>query len=372
MKPQLNINVFGKRINSFIFFGVLGYLLGVSVGIVLSIKLHLSVQIILMMSLISMIVFFLLAYIVKVVSREENIVYYHHEIAITICCTLVLIFLKQPILPYLDVMILGIGTFLIFGRLGCFSVGCCHGKPSKYGVKYDENHVREGFTWYYKNIKLFPVQLVEASFAAFIVITGIALLIIKVKPGTVFLYYSISYSLFRFFIEFFRGDSERPIWVGVSEAQWTSVILVFVLFIMSYYHWFPVYLGHTIVSAILFVSLIITIIIYNIKGTNRLINHKHIPEIIEGVSFLSRFPQNIQKINNKESIKIFKTSKGMSLSKGMHGNGCFYTISHTEKLEINVVTKIARILKILNKNYTAYSIEKSKNKSKAYHILFWN
>lgn len=370
MRPQLHINIFGKRISSFIFLGILGYLLGVLLGIVLAIQLQMSIRVVWIMSLISVAMFFLLAYAVKVIFGKENIVYYHHKIAITISCALVLFLLKQPILPYLDIMIMGIGTFLIFGRFGCLSVGCCHGTPCKYGIKYGEEHVKKGFTWYYKNVKLFPVQLVEACVAAAIVTSGVGLLINTVKPGTVLLYYLAAYSLFRFFIEFFRGDSVRPIWNGVSEAQWTSVALAFVLAIMSYYQWLPIYLWFTITSVILLVSLITTIIIYHIKSTNRLIDHKHIPEIVEGVLFLSRLPQDIQKNNDQENISIYKTSQGMNLSKGMHGNGCFYTISYKKNLKIGVVTRIARILKVLNKGYATFSVEKSRNR--VYHILFWN
>jgi prolipoprotein diacylglyceryltransferase len=40
----------------------------------------------------------------------------------------------EPIIPYLDVTILVIGIFLVCGRIGCLMVGCCHGKPHRWGV----------------------------------------------------------------------------------------------------------------------------------------------------------------------------------------------------------------------------------------------
>ena len=67
---------------------------------------------------------------------EERIIYYRHEIAVMVVAALLLWLLRQPLLPYLDVTILGIGMFLTCGRMGCFMVGCCHGRPHDWGVCY--------------------------------------------------------------------------------------------------------------------------------------------------------------------------------------------------------------------------------------------
>ncbi|HEV8505247.1 MAG TPA: prolipoprotein diacylglyceryl transferase family protein, partial [Chitinophagaceae bacterium] len=146
--------------------------------------------------------FFLLIIATKLIIGKEVIVYYHHEIAILIMCSVVLIALGLPVLSYLDITILGIATFLAFGRIGCFSVGCCHGKPSKKGVIYGPKHVQDGFTSYYEGIPLFPVQLVESGFVFLIIITGSLLLTQNTKPGTVLILYTVIYGSFRFVIEF--------------------------------------------------------------------------------------------------------------------------------------------------------------------------
>ncbi|MBD0287506.1 MAG: prolipoprotein diacylglyceryl transferase, partial [Flavisolibacter sp.] len=160
------------------------------------------------MSLTGAATFFLLAILAKIITGEEVIVYYHHEIAILIMCAVVLHALHQPVLPYLDITILGIATFLAFGRIGCFNVGCCHGRPVKGGVRYRHEHVEAGFTPYYEDVPLFPVQLVESAFVFIVVIAGSFLLLRSFPAGTVLLLYTVVYGLFRFSIEIFRGDPE--------------------------------------------------------------------------------------------------------------------------------------------------------------------
>src|SRR5262249_42966280 len=36
---------------------------------------------------------------------------------------------RQPVAASLDLEVLALGTFLVFGRLGCLAAGCCHGRP---------------------------------------------------------------------------------------------------------------------------------------------------------------------------------------------------------------------------------------------------
>lgn len=55
--------------------------------------------------------FFLLSFIVKILTGEENIVYYHYEIFIVTLNCIVLKILNLPVLLYLDILILGIGLF---------------------------------------------------------------------------------------------------------------------------------------------------------------------------------------------------------------------------------------------------------------------
>src|SRR4249920_1179131 len=116
LAPQLKISVFKKKVSAFHYFGVIGFMAGCLLGGILCYVLNLSVGIILLMSLTGAAIFFLLAILAKLITGEEVIVYYHHEIAIIVTCSFVLKLIHAPILNYLDITILGIATFMAFGR----------------------------------------------------------------------------------------------------------------------------------------------------------------------------------------------------------------------------------------------------------------
>lgn len=109
-----------------------------------------------------------------------------------------------------------------FGRIGCFFAGCC------YGMAYD------GFLSYTYSytlgatpvgIPLLPIQLIEAL--GLFVIFGVELLVYlktKSKRGYAVVIYLSTYSIFRFILEFFRGDAERGKLL-LSTSQWISVLL---------------------------------------------------------------------------------------------------------------------------------------------------
>jgi len=97
------------------------------------------------------------------------------------------------------------------GRIGCFVNSCCFGKICKIN----------GFSF------RLPVQLIEASF---LLILGIYLLIsLKKNNDKLLSKYLFSYSVFRFFIEFLRGDQIRGSWGGyLSPSQYISLFIVII------------------------------------------------------------------------------------------------------------------------------------------------
>ncbi len=368
--PPLNIHLFRKKVNSFHFFGVIGFVLSLTLGLVLSYVLRLQTGLVLLLGAIGAATFFGLAVLAKKITGGETIVYYHHEISIMVLCSVVLLLLKQPVLPYLDITILGIGTFLAFGRLGCYSVGCCHGRPHKHGVKYGKEHVAAGFTWYYQDVKLFPVQLVEAAYVTLTVITGIMLLIYQASPGTVLLFYTVIYGLFRFVLEFFRGDPERPLWKGISEAQWTTLLLIFLTFCLSYFGWLPLYFWHGMVLIVLILITCARVIIVHQNISYQLVNHRHVRELAEGLVALEDVLRHAEI--REDQINIYNTSGGFSLScERYEENGKLeycYTISYRRKLAIEALRKFASTLKVLNKHDADFTIRERQNS--IYHIIF--
>jgi phosphatidylglycerol:prolipoprotein diacylglycerol transferase len=78
-----------------------------------------------------------------------------------------------------------------------------------------------------------PVQLYEAVFegAAAVILVVLA----KTRPQIrryLLMIYCASYAVFRFILEFWRGDEIRGLWGGLSTSQWISLgILAVIAFI---------------------------------------------------------------------------------------------------------------------------------------------
>ncbi|MBV9957242.1 MAG: prolipoprotein diacylglyceryl transferase [Acidobacteria bacterium] len=130
----------------------------------------------------------------------------------------------------------GIPLGQAIGRLGCFSAGCCWGKPTNgwFGVHFpDAGHDVTGvpnYDVYGAPLHLHPTQLYES--AAAVVIFFFLLWLHKRKrfSGQVFLAYAMLYSLTRFTIEFYRDDPRGDIaglttLTGLSSSQMISLIL---------------------------------------------------------------------------------------------------------------------------------------------------
>ena len=101
-----------------------------------------------------------------------------------------------------------------FGRIGCFLAGCCYGREttSWIGVKFPG-----------MESKVIPTNLMEAIF---MIILAIVLLFIALKKGKYSLpMYLFSYSIWRFVIEFYRGDHRGELIKGLSPSQFWSIIL---------------------------------------------------------------------------------------------------------------------------------------------------
>lgn len=138
-----------------------------------------------------------------------------------------------PFLKTLDVIALAIPLAHFFGRLGCFSAGCCYGEVCElpWAVVFKNPNSIAPI-----NIPLHPTQLYEA-FLNLILFLILFLTRFKtnregLKTG---LYFS-GYGIIRFTVEFFRGDL-RGFLGPFSTAQWISIaFLIFgAIFILKAY-----------------------------------------------------------------------------------------------------------------------------------------
>lgn len=117
-----------------------------------------------------------------------------------------------------------------FGRIGCFCAGCCFGVPyDGIGAVIFPEH-----SYALPNVKLFPVQLVEAIILIFISILIFALQIRKSWRYTIETYLFL-YAIARFVLEYFRYDADRGIFWLFTTSQWISIIMVAIALIILRY-----------------------------------------------------------------------------------------------------------------------------------------
>ncbi len=150
---------------------------------------------------------------------------YHYQIATLAAATLFLGMIDEPRLPLLDVLVIGITVAQICGRVGCLMVGCCHGRPAPFGVRYGVEHQRAGYGSYLLGVRLFPVQLAESAW-----LLGIAAVATRTilgpayRPGEILAWYAVAYGAGRFVFELLRADTGRLYLGGFTEAQWTALL----------------------------------------------------------------------------------------------------------------------------------------------------
>ena len=135
-------------------------------------------------------------------------------------------------LPFIPI---GIAIAHAFGRLGCFFGGCCYGMEADWGL-YCAGSYSNGI--YSQGPKVVPLQLFEMSFLIVLAVV-MAVLYFKVKFNYNFGLYAVAYGVWRFCIEFARGD-ERGQFIGtaLSPSQFWSIIMVIVgagYFFLQYY-----------------------------------------------------------------------------------------------------------------------------------------
>jgi hypothetical protein len=314
--------------------------------------------------------FFGLALATKIVTGEENLVYYHHEIAVLSVVTVVLWLLGQPVLAYLDATLLGIGAFLVCGRIGCLMVGCCHGRPHRWGVCYRAEHAEAGFPIYYVGIRLFPIQAIESLWVLFIVCTG-SLLILSGQPaGAALAWYVVLYDLGRFCFEFVRGDADRPYRWGFSEAQWISLILIGIVAAAELIGILPLHLWHVAALAGLVLAMIAVTLLRRRRGIARhqFLHPRHVKEVAEALE-LPHDPA-------ASTIPIVCTSQGVQISRGQlwRGATCFdhYTLSLRDSARDGALREDdARVLAdlILQLKHAPASSELVAGRQGAFHLL---
>ncbi len=135
----------------------------------------------------------------------------------------------MPALATCDAFAPGLAIGHAIGRLGCFSAGCCWGKPTTawWGVTFT-NPIANELVGTPLGHPLEPTQLFEAAveFANFLLLTW--LLTRKRFDGQVFAAYLVLYGVARYLLEFLRDDPGRGSVFGgiMTGTQLISIGLV--------------------------------------------------------------------------------------------------------------------------------------------------
>jgi len=109
------------------------------------------------------------------------------------------------------------------GRLGCFSAGCCYGKPtdSIFGVTFTHEKSLAPL-----NIALHPTQLYSALGLLALFFIVMALGRVSRPKGFLVSFYLVGYGTFRFLIEFLRGDFRGLVVAHLHPSQWISLFSI--------------------------------------------------------------------------------------------------------------------------------------------------
>lgn len=125
---------------------------------------------------------------------------------------------------YMSLVVPGIVLGHGFGRIGCFFAGCCYGAPTDSFL---------GVTFPGMTHAVLPTQLFEAvfEFALFAVMFFGRK---KFKEYNIELYF-FTYGIFRFIMEFFRGDNRGATGFALTPSQLLSLVCItFAVFLFLY------------------------------------------------------------------------------------------------------------------------------------------
>jgi hypothetical protein len=142
------------------------------------------------------------------------------------------------------------------------------------------------------------------------------------KPGAVFSLYVVSYAVWRFFIEFARGDAERAYLWDFSEAQWTSGLLLWAVAFAERRSALPAARWHLLAAVILSSCMAFLAIVRRCDPVKRFqLRHAyHIRDLACAIRNLSARRSRGETISrasgSSRSIAMFTTCRGITLSGG--------------------------------------------------------
>jgi phosphatidylglycerol:prolipoprotein diacylglycerol transferase len=144
---------------------------------------------------------------------------------------------KKDYMKIFSISFIGISLYQAIGKLGCFSAGCCYGKPTSFflgmNFKYLGNNIHP-----YAGKMIHPTQLYE-SFFNLVNFSFLLFLFKRNKTSEKIIgFYFINYGLIRFAEEYLRNDPGRGYLIKNSSSLLSLSVpqiysLIFILFGIS-------------------------------------------------------------------------------------------------------------------------------------------
>lgn len=366
--------LFGRSWTSFTFISAIGFVLANVLVFTLAADQEIPLWIAAALIILAIATFWLHSLIVKIITNKETFIYLRHLIAILLSASLFCRLVNVPLLPHVELIILGIGFQQAIGRLGCCMAGCCHGKPSDWGVCYGSSHVVAGFPAYLAHVRLFPTQLLEFIWGIVSVTVAVTLLQNNYPAGSGLSAYLILYAMGRFFLEFYRGDDKR-IYIGLfSEAQWISLIMLFSVTAAGFAGLVPYFPWHIFcVICVIFAICKVLLKSYHFQQA-AFFHPRHIREIA-GIIDLLHVPERPERLSISYAatnpIMLAKTRLGLRISTAKMDHNeerinYFAFSSHDDILPKNIGRDISRLFLRLRRKPSALFFE---GKPGVFHLL---
>jgi prolipoprotein diacylglyceryltransferase len=307
------IHLLNRSWSSFHLCGVAGLVLAVTLAMTLTVRSGLSAWVMAGLVVAAMSTFLIVAMLTKIVTGAESLTYYHHHIAVLAVGGLVLHLAGVPPLPSLEIGALGIGAFLAIGRIGCLMVGCCHGGPHRWGVRYGDDHAEAGFARHLVGVRLFPLQLVESAYVLAIVALGFSLVFERYPAGYALATYVVLYGICRFFGELFRGDCGRMTLLNLTEAQWTSLLLPSCAVLAEWFGALPFVAWHLGATAMLLLAAAVVL------ATRA--RRPHLQRFLREPDHVRQIADVVESIAAQESARVAQHAdpRGIAIARTSHG-----------------------------------------------------
>lgn len=161
------------------------------------------------------------------VINNSGLVFYGGLMGFLLCTSIAIYLSYQRFdIELMNLIVITIPLFHGFGRIGCLFAGCC------FGVEYTEI-LSVTYIYNPQEIKsCFPTQIIE-SFFEFILFVSLFMLHKKNKKKNLLTIYLATYAVFRFALEFMRGDTIRGLFGQLSFSQYISLVILTILLFLT-------------------------------------------------------------------------------------------------------------------------------------------